>query len=89
VPFIAGSVAARSLAGAVLFALSASGASAQTAQPTAQTATAKELVHSFASVAISPDGKRVVSVESTDPGPDAVNLPATTIVVRTHRKSRR
>jgi len=70
-------------AGAFLVSLSAAAASAQTAQPSAQTATARALVHSFASLAISPDGRRVVSVESTDPGPDAVRLPATTIVVRT------
>ena len=39
-------------------------------------------VHSFSSVAISPDGRRVVSIESTDPGPDAMKLPATTLVIR-------
>jgi dipeptidyl aminopeptidase/acylaminoacyl peptidase len=39
-------------------------------------------VRSFSSVAISPDGSRIVSVESPDPGPDSSEFPRPEVVVR-------
>lgn len=39
-------------------------------------------VHGFGTVAISPDGTRVVSVESTDPGPAAKTPPIPMLVIR-------
>jgi dipeptidyl aminopeptidase/acylaminoacyl peptidase len=39
-------------------------------------------VRGFGSVAISPDGSRIVSVETPDPGPDSSELPRPEVVVR-------
>ena len=39
-------------------------------------------VRGFASVAISPDGSRIVSVETPDPGPDSSEFPRPEVVVR-------
>ena len=40
-------------------------------------------MHTYGSVSISPDGTRVVSVDSDDPGPNATKLPPALIVIRT------
>jgi dipeptidyl aminopeptidase/acylaminoacyl peptidase len=58
---------------------SSAGAAAQPARPMQS----EPLVHSFSSVTLSPDGSRIASVDSVDPGPNATRPPTTTIVVRT------
>lgn len=48
----------------------------------AQQPAAEPALHTFASVAISPDGRTVASLESVEAPPDAVETPAATIVLR-------
>jgi dipeptidyl aminopeptidase/acylaminoacyl peptidase len=48
----------------------------------AQSPTSDVRVRGFGSVAISPDGSRIVSVETPDPGPDSSEFPRPEVVVR-------
>ena len=52
------------------------------ATASAQAPTPEKRVHGFNSVAISPDGSTVVSVEGNDPAPDAKTPPIPSIVLR-------
>jgi dipeptidyl aminopeptidase/acylaminoacyl peptidase len=49
---------------------------------TAQQGTPDGRLHNFTAVAISPDGSRVVSIETTDPGPDAEREAQASLVIR-------
>jgi dipeptidyl aminopeptidase/acylaminoacyl peptidase len=63
------------LASAAFAFASGSPAGAQSARPA-------ERLHNFTTVAISPDGARVASIETTDPGPDAEREAQASLVIR-------
>jgi dipeptidyl aminopeptidase/acylaminoacyl peptidase len=62
------------LCGALVFACT----EAAGAQPAPE-----HLLHTYSSVALSPDGTRVVSIDSSEAGENAVKLPPTKVVIRT------
>jgi dipeptidyl aminopeptidase/acylaminoacyl peptidase len=68
---------------AALLLTCAAGAGAQAMGGTSRPAVAGGHIHNFSSVAISPDGERVVALESDEPLGDVTRPPASTIVIRT------